>query len=333
MRRAVEIGSRVESVAYRKADGSKWVHRFSRRAALRGNPDGSLSVRPARRGTRLHKEFPFEGRKEPFMINPPRRRRARKARRNPALQILNPPRRRRRAKRNPWYETRKRMTVHDHYAAPRHRKAALLGINRRKSRSFTAKKYAAMTAAEESPMAKRRKSRRRRYGAAAHNPPHRRRRFARRSRRNPPMRLGGFQVGQVVQDAVGVGAGVVIPQLALRMDPLSKFADTPLKRGVAKAGVGIGLAMVAKKFFGGRAAGMVIAGTVSNILLADVLPKAVPQLGLGMADAYDSEQFPTFGEMETPMLEGGEYGGVLEGGYMRDPSLSELTELTDEDYG
>lgn len=327
MAKSVVVYPRIEEITARKRDGSLWRHKFSRRSAIHGNADGTLTIRPEKAGTRLHKEFPFEGRREPFLVNPPRRRR--RARHNPALQIINPPkrkamskpRRRRRTRRNPWFEKRRAMSVSVR-RAPRHRRAALLGLNRRRARRHVAAKYRALTlgAGKESQMA-----RKRRHRKVAHNPP--RRRHFRRRRHNPPMTVRGIHVAQVAKDSAAVAAGIVLPQLALRMPQLSSFADTPIKRGVTKAGLGVLMSMLAKKFLGARAAGMVLVGTGANILLADVLPKAAPGLGLGMADAADPEQFPQLNDLYAPgaALAGGAYG-------MRDPYLAASQELSEMNY-
>ncbi len=147
-------------------------------------------------------------------------------------------------------------------------------------------------------------ARRRRRRHAAKNYGHRRR-HTRRARHNPPMYRGGPEFVNVAKDGAAVAGGILLPQLALRMPQLAKFADTPVKRALAKAAIGFGLSVISRRFVGRRVANMLLVGTGANILLADVLPKAVPNLGLGMSDAYDPEQFPTLNEMDVPQLEGG----------------------------
>lgn len=123
-----------------------------------------------------------------------------------------------------------------------------------------------------------------------------------------------------VKDGAAVAVGVIGPQLALRQPQLLKFADTPVKKALAKALIGYGMSRLAKRFAGGRIASMILIGTASNIILADILPKAAPSLGLGMADAYDQEQFPTLNEMTQAYHLAG--GGKAYGG--RDEDLSEM---------
>lgn len=219
---------------------------------------------------------------------------------------------RRRTRRNPWYEKRRDLSVTIR-KAPRHRRAALVGVGRRRARRHVSAKFAALGlgAGKESTMA-----RKRRHRKVAHNPP-RRRHHARRRRHNPPLTVRGIHVAQVAKDSAAVAAGIVLPQLALRTPQLAKFADTPLKRAVAKAALGVGMSLLAKKFLGARAAGMVLVGTGSNILLGEVLPKVAPNLGLGMSDSHDPEQFPQLSDMYAPV-------GELTGGYGRDPYLSAI---------
>ena len=361
MSHPVEVYPRIVEVTARKRDGSLWKHRFSRRAAIVGNADGSLSIRA--KGARLHKLFPFEGRQEPFLINPP-------------LQILNPPRKRpmkrtmpealrkywaakraakakprRRARRNPWSEKGKvaRLTIGGRPAgtirnshprsknrgtntlAPRHRRAALLGISRRihkrlaaASRKTVAKKFSLMTSSsKEYPMAKRRKSHRR---TAAHNPP--RRRHFRRARRNPPFFSGAPNVSSLLKDGAAVAAGVVLPQVALRQPNLAPYADTPVKRAGMKLIIGWGISRLAKKFLGGeRVANMVLVGTASNVLLAEVFPKVAPSLGVGLSDRYDPAG------PEAMLAEILRNPSMLAGAYGRDGQLNEMRPADAPFYG
>lgn len=96
---SVEVYRRVRSVVADKADGSTWEHKFTTPARIIGKADGSLSIRSSR-GKRLHKKFPFKGRQEPFLVNPPRR--------------------------NAWSEEREIGTA-SIFKAPRHRAAAIQG--------------------------------------------------------------------------------------------------------------------------------------------------------------------------------------------------------------
>jgi len=98
--KGVTVYPRIKEIVAEKPDGSLWRHKFTRRASIIGKPDGSLSIRGAA-GQRLHKRFPYEGRSEPFLINPP----AARTRRNYA-------------------ETQEPRTA-EIWKAPKHRAAAL----------------------------------------------------------------------------------------------------------------------------------------------------------------------------------------------------------------
>lgn len=245
-------------------------------------------------------------------------RKPKKNRKNPLLQILNPPRRKsmrtgrmpaglarywathsrkkaranprrkRRAKRNAWFESRKHLTVPSH-RAPRHRKAALLGRNRRHMRRFVSQKFSTWTSPAKgaSTMARRR----RRHNPVASN--YRRRTHHRSRRRNPPNRIQFMSLGK---QAAGVGVGIIAPSMILQSKMLpAGLIDSMPKRIIAKLAIGYLVSRAGAKFVGGEFGKMILIGTAANILMADVFPRLVPQAGMGLSEGYE----------DLPMLSGG----------------------------
>ena len=139
-----------------------------------------------------------------------------------------------------------------------------------------------------------------------------------KARRNPPKLFNKGNLISLAKDAGAVGAGIIAPQFALRMAPVAKFADTPVKRAVAKVLLGGGAAWAAGKFVSKRAGEMVLVGTLANLLLTDLLPKVAPQLGVGLSDAYFPEFDPYEGQGNQDAL------NEMAGGYGRDPELSDV---------
>jgi len=312
-RNSVVVYPRIRSIVADKPDGQTWEHKFKPGTAIIGRGNGTLAIK-SNRGARLHKMFDYKGGKEPFLINPPKR----KNRKNPLLQILNPPRRKsmrtgkmpaglarywathsrkkaranprrkRRVKRNAWFESRAHLTVPTH-RAPRHRKAALLGRNRRHMKRFISTKFAGWTspATGASTMARRR----RRHNPVASN--YRRRTHHRSRRRNPPNRIQFMSLGK---QAAGVGVGIIAPSMILQSKMLpAGLIDSMPKRIIAKLAVGYLVSRAGAKFVGGEFGKMILIGTAANILMADIFPRLVPQAGMGLSEGYE----------DLPMLSGG----------------------------
>ncbi len=323
MTRGVEVYPRIVSIVADKPDGQRYEHRFTRRAAIIGKSDGSLSIRA--HGARLHKMFKQGGKNVPYLINPPRRRRNKK---NPLLQILsagNPPRRkkmrtgkmppalarywakhsrkkranpkrRRRVRKNTWAEKRQYLTIRDYHRAPRHRKAAILGSNRRHQKRLKSRLGVSFGSSGDSTMARHRKHRRRRVASnpVRHHTNYRRR--SHRRRHNPPMRLGGVGVASLAQQAAGVAVGIIAPTMIMKAPIIpASLQDSPLKRVAVKLAVGLGVSMAGRKFVNRGFGNMILIGVAANILMADIFPKLLPQTGVGLAEGYQ----------DLPMLSGG----------------------------
>ena len=329
---------RILAIEAQKPDGTRWRHDFKKRAAIVGNPDGSLSVRA--KGAKLHKLFPYKGKQEPFLVNPPRRR----LKKNPLIQLLNPPRRnatmntrrmpaalkrywdkKRRAskpRKNPWYERKVPMTVRSAdgpagsplMKARRHRVAAALGIARRTGRKYIAEKFqTSRSAVKESVMS--RKTKRRKLRA---NPPRRHHKTRRHYRRNPPFLPRMGEVGSVLKDGLAVTGGLLLPTLIVRAPAVARFTDTRMKRVAAKAVIGFAVSRLAKRFVGPRAAALMLVGTGAGLVL-EFLPSIAPSLSLGLSDGYDPDQFPGMGEM--PGLAGDTYGRPMMESFDEMPGL------------
>jgi hypothetical protein len=145
---------------------------------------------------------------------------------------------------------------------------------------------------KENPMRKTRKHRRRAAPSGLRHNNFRRRRHGAR-RRNPPQRIQFMSLGK---QAAGVGVGIVAPSMILKMPGIPPMLiDSPVKRILAKLIVGYGVSRAADKFISKDFGKMVLIGTAANILMADLMPRLVPQAGMGLAEGYE----------DLPMLSGG----------------------------
>lgn len=119
------------------------------------------------------------------------------------------------------------------------------------------------------------------------------RKFRRSSRRGFASLASSFSVGKAVAlgataGASAIGINMLVEKLAVGEGQLAKTFDTPTKRGLLKAGLGIGLGLLARKMGLGKHAMAIAAGGVA-MGAVDVYIANRGTAGLGGFDVWNTQ--------------------------------------------